>query len=62
MFRLKTAEKYDPETDTWTRVSDMFSKRSTFSGAVLNDKIFAVGGYDGKCNNHFLNRMLTSSL
>jgi kelch-like protein 10 len=41
---LSTGEKYDPETDTWTPILDMSMKRSHLSSAVIDDKIFVIGG------------------
>ena len=44
--RLKSVEKYDPETDEWSFVSNMTIERSAHSAAVMDDKIYVVGGID----------------
>jgi murein DD-endopeptidase MepM/ murein hydrolase activator NlpD len=41
-------EMYDPEKDTWTRLSPMTSARVGPSVAVLNGKIYVMGGFDPK--------------
>ena len=40
----KIVEVYDPQTDTWTRTRDMPTLRSGFKTAVLDGKIYAIGG------------------
>lgn len=37
-------ESYDPETDVWTRKSDMPTARGFFDTAVAAGKIYAIGG------------------
>nr|KAG5698336.1 hypothetical protein BaRGS_010922 [Batillaria attramentaria] len=39
---------YDPETDTWTPISSMVTRRIGVGCAVLNRLLFAVGGFDGQ--------------
>lgn len=46
--RLKSGEKYDPNSDTWKEISDMQVGRSTSGVGVLNDQIFIIGGFDGE--------------
>ena len=41
---LPTVEMYDPSTDTWTQKGDMPTARSYFSTAVMDRKIYAIGG------------------
>ena len=41
---LATVEEYNPETDTWTKKSDMTNPRDGFSTNVVNGKIYAIGG------------------
>ena len=40
----KIVEVYDPQTDTWTRTRDMPTLRSGFKTAVIDGKIYAIGG------------------
>ena len=40
-------DKYDPLTDCWTPGPSMEARRSTLGAAVLRDKLYAVGGFDG---------------
>lgn len=35
---------YDPATDTWTSLPDLPHRRDHFQGAVLNGKLWAIGG------------------
>ncbi|MFA7080788.1 MAG: hypothetical protein WC203_07800, partial [Candidatus Bathyarchaeia archaeon] len=35
---------YDPSTDSWTTAAHMPSKRTDLSVAVVNDKLYAIGG------------------
>ena len=37
-------EVYDPSTDTWTRKADMPTARGFFGTAVVDGKIYAIGG------------------
>jgi N-acetylneuraminic acid mutarotase len=41
---LPTVEEYDPATDTWTRKADMPTGRSCLTTAVVNGKVYAIGG------------------
>jgi N-acetylneuraminic acid mutarotase len=42
---LASAEVYDPETNTWTPIADMHRTRRAFNTVVVDDKIYAVGGF-----------------
>lgn len=44
---LASAEIYDPETDTWTDLPDMFERRAGPVGAVVGNTIYVAGGNDG---------------
>jgi len=41
---LATVEEYDPATDTWTKKIDMPTARDALGVAVVNGKIYAIGG------------------
>jgi hypothetical protein len=40
-----TVEAYDPETDTWTRKTDMPTARWGLATCAFNGKVYAIGGY-----------------
>lgn len=40
--------RYDPKTDTWMTVASMSAGRDAIGVCVLGERLFAVGGYDGK--------------
>lgn len=42
-----TIEKYDLRTNTWTQVANMNGRRLQFGVAVLDNKLFIVGGREG---------------
>lgn len=42
-----TIERYDPRLNTWTVVATMTGRRLQFGVAVLDDKLYLVGGRDG---------------
>jgi N-acetylneuraminic acid mutarotase len=44
---LATFEVYDPATDVWTSLPPMPTPRTDLSLAVLNSKVYAVGGCGG---------------
>jgi len=46
--RLSTAEKYDKSTNTWHKIASMNIARSGVGVVALGNKIYAIGGYDGK--------------
>ncbi len=39
---------YDPETDTWTNGTSMPTPRWALAVAVVNDELYAIGGYNGE--------------
>ncbi len=43
----RTVERLDLEKTVWVHVDSMQSRRSTLGVAVLNDELYAVGGFDG---------------
>lgn len=42
-----TCEKYNPSAMQWLSVSTLFSPRAWAGGAILKNKIFVIGGFDG---------------
>ncbi|WMI82621.1 Kelch repeat-containing protein [Anaerotignum sp. MB30-C6] len=42
---LSSTEVYDPSTNRWTTLADMSTPRQIFQTEVIDDKIYAVGGY-----------------
>ena len=40
-------EKYNPATNTWSRIPDMYNARSNFAMEIIDDMIFAIGGFNG---------------
>lgn len=45
-------ERYSPnQSEDWQEVTEMFSPRSNFSTVILDDMIFAVGGFNGILGN-----------
>ena len=43
---LTSVEEYDPATDKWTEKAPMKGKKGEFRTAVLNGKIYEIGGYN----------------
>jgi kelch-like protein 10 len=44
---MRSGEKYNPETNTWTEIADMHSRRYNFATEVIDGMIFAIGGFNG---------------
>ena len=44
-FGLSTVEVYNPENNSWKRVADMPTPRSNTEAAVVDGKIYVVGGF-----------------
>lgn len=42
--QLNSFERYDPEKDVWTMLNPMTMARSALTLAVLENKIYAMGG------------------
>ena len=42
--RLTAVEAYDPSNNMWTSKADLSAPRGFFSAAVVNDKIYVIGG------------------
>lgn len=45
---LDLVERFDPVSNTWTSLEPMHSRRECHGVAVVNGKIFVVGGSDGR--------------
>lgn len=48
---VPTLYVYDPVADTWSEGPPMPTARGALSVAVLDGKLYAIGGYDGKANS-----------
>jgi len=44
---MNLTQVYDPETDTWTTGTPIPTPRWSLGVAVVNDELYAIGGYDG---------------
>ncbi|XP_045601854.1 kelch-like protein 20 isoform X2 [Procambarus clarkii] len=44
---LRSCEKFDPGSDTWVPIAPLGQARSYLGVAVVQDQIYAIGGYDG---------------
>ncbi|EFJ25220.1 hypothetical protein SELMODRAFT_99520 [Selaginella moellendorffii] len=44
---IRTMERFDPRESVWTKMPSMTSKRGSLSAAVLNGRLYALGGFDG---------------
>jgi N-acetylneuraminic acid mutarotase len=47
-FSIKSAEVYDPSTNSWTLVAPLCHPRSGVGAATIGNHIYALGGYDGQ--------------
>jgi N-acetylneuraminic acid mutarotase len=45
---VSKVEEYDPNTDKWTEKEPMLTARGWFTTCVLDNKIFAFGGWNGE--------------
>lgn len=43
----RSAEMYDPATNTWVPIAAMFTARKEFDSVVLNGQIYVIGGRSG---------------
>ncbi len=46
-YGLPTVEVYDPKTNSWERVANMPTSRTSTEAAVINGIIYVCGGYNG---------------
>ena len=49
-FGLSIVEVYDPQTNSWQRVADMPTLRTSPQAAVVDSIIYVFGGFNGKDN------------
>jgi len=45
--RLRSAERYDPSTNQWTRIQDMCERRSDASATAVQGLVYICGGFNG---------------
>jgi hypothetical protein len=50
------SERYDPRTNTWSEIPSMRKGRIFFATAVMDDKIFAIGGYGSNGRADFFDK------
>jgi len=48
---LYSTQVYDPETDSWMAGADLPTSRAGVAVAIINDKIYAIGGYSATYDN-----------
>lgn len=46
-LRERTVDVYDGARDRWSAAASMQERRSTLGAAVLDDLLYAVGGFNG---------------
>jgi kelch-like protein 10 len=46
---MRSGEKYDPQTDTWSPIPDMITGRCYLATAVFDDKLYDIGGLTALC-------------
>lgn len=47
IYYILVSYRYDPSTDSWSVVVAMNTRRSGVGLCVLEDKLYAMGGFDG---------------
>ncbi|KAL1006461.1 hypothetical protein UPYG_G00072690 [Umbra pygmaea] len=45
--RLNTAERFEPDSNQWTRIAPMAEQRSDASATTLHGKVYICGGFNG---------------
>jgi hypothetical protein len=48
---LYSTQVYDPETDSWMAGADLPTSRAEVAVAIINDKIYVIGGYSATYDN-----------
>ena len=51
IVRLRTGERFDRREGIWTSISLMNEARSVAGAALINGRIYVVGGCDGEAMN-----------
>jgi kelch-like protein 1/4/5 len=46
--RHDDGERYDPRCDQWTLITTLSRPKEALAIAAVNDKLYIVGGFDGK--------------
>lgn len=49
-----SVERYNPETNTWTKIADMANRRSGAGVGVVDEKLYAIGMYDFTTEKMFI--------
>ncbi|THG06013.1 hypothetical protein TEA_021331 [Camellia sinensis var. sinensis] len=44
---MESAERFDPREHSWTKIEGMSTPRGCHAMAVLNEKLYVIGGHDG---------------
>ena len=44
---LSSAERYDPQTNTWEEIASLRTPRRSLCAVALPDGVYALGGYNG---------------
>ncbi|KAL2229580.1 UNVERIFIED_CONTAM: B2 protein [Sesamum indicum] len=44
---VRSAERFDPREHSWSRIESMDAKRGCHSLVAMNEKLYALGGFDG---------------
>lgn len=50
--RMNSGERYFPEANQWHPMPDMYTTRSNFAIEVIDDMVFAIGGFNGMATIH----------
>jgi N-acetylneuraminic acid mutarotase len=51
--QLSSVERYDPETNAWEAVAPMSMARCPSAAAVVDGKLYVMGGFNGRQNLPF---------
>jgi N-acetylneuraminic acid mutarotase len=48
---LSSVEEYNPKTNTWTEKSSLLTPRGFFQSAIVDGRLYVLGGTEGSSNN-----------